>query len=137
MLRHRVEYNSSLRPQERLIAAFISRLNMNLGTFRIRLCRTITLSLNKYQCLEMDGQLNLPRKLDFRLFLCLERKKKVFFKQVMQVITCVLHNLIYEDTMVTYYGLNSLSQEFQLHIVKKKKKEERKKKQVMWTCRET
>lgn len=31
MLHHLVEYNSSLKPQERLIAAFISRLNMNWG----------------------------------------------------------------------------------------------------------
>lgn len=67
-------------------------------------------SLNKYQWLEMDGQLNLPRKLDFRLFLCLERKKKsLLFKQVMWVIACVLHNLIYEDSMVTYVPWSEFS----------------------------
>lgn len=59
--------------------------------------------LNKYQWLEMDEQLNLPRKVDFRLFLCLGRKKKSpLFKQVVLVIAYVLHNLIYEDTTVTY-----------------------------------
>lgn len=67
-------------------------------------------SLNKYQWLEMDGQLNLPRKLDFRLFLCLERKKEsLLFKQVLWVIACVLHNLIYGDSTVTYVSWSEFS----------------------------
>lgn len=83
-------------------------------------------SWNKYQWLEMDGRLNVPRKVDFRSFLCLGRKKKspFLFKQVMWAIARVLHNLICEATPVTCVPWSEFSiLGISAHLVKKKEKE--------------
>lgn len=57
-----------------------------------------------------------------------EEKSLLLFKQVMWVIVCVLHNLIYEDITGTYvpwseFPILGISASFSLEKKKKKRKE--------------